>query len=87
MPRLQESSISLTFSPQSGVNQFQNLSPLSEIDVAFRFRVTFLPRKRGLELKIMATRKIENSKQTNESDENGVTPNLLVGYVRRSNAG
>ena len=43
MPRLQESSISLTFSPQSGVNQFQNLSPLSEIDVAFRFRVTFLP--------------------------------------------
>ena len=35
----------------------------------------------------MATRKVENSKQTNESDENGVIPNLLVGYVRRSNAG
>ena len=43
MPRLQESSISLTFSPQSGVNQFQYLSPLSEIDVGFRFQVTFLP--------------------------------------------
>ena len=54
---------------------------------AFASKSPFYPRKRGLELKIMATRKIENSKQTNESDENGVTPNLLVGYVRRSNAG
>ncbi len=35
----------------------------------------------------MANRKTENSKQENENVETGMMPSLLVGYVRRSNAG
>ena len=35
----------------------------------------------------MATNNTEKSTQKNETDENGTIPNLLVGYVRRSNAG
>ena len=41
----------------------------------------------GLELNNMATNNTEKSTQKNETDENGTIPNLLVGYVRRSNAG
>ena len=41
----------------------------------------------GLELNNMAKRNTENSKQVNENEEDGVMPSLLVGYVRRSNAG
>ena len=35
----------------------------------------------------MATNNTENSTQMNETTENGMMPSLLVGYVRRSNAG
>ena len=35
----------------------------------------------------MSNRNTTESKQVKESGENGVMPNLLVGYVRRSNAG
>ena len=35
----------------------------------------------------MAKRNIKNSKQVNEKEEAGMMPSLLVGYVRRSNAG
>ena len=35
----------------------------------------------------MANENTENSKQVNENEEVGVMPSLLVGYVRRSNAG
>ena len=41
----------------------------------------------GLELNNMATNNTEKSTQKNETAENGTIPNLLVGYVRRSNAG
>ena len=44
------------------------------------------PRYRGLELNNMATNDNEKSTQTNENEDEGI-PNLLVGYVRRSNAG
>ncbi|MEE2811959.1 MAG: hypothetical protein VX627_02885 [Candidatus Thermoplasmatota archaeon] len=35
----------------------------------------------------MARKNKNNSKQTNEEIVTGMLPNLLVGYVRRSNAG
>ena len=35
----------------------------------------------------MATNNTENSTQTNETVDAGTMPSLLVGYVRRSNAG
>ncbi len=35
----------------------------------------------------MAKRNTETSKQTNETEKAGVMPSLLVGYVRKSNAG
>ena len=41
----------------------------------------------GLELNNMATNNTEKSTQKNETAENGTIPSLLVGYVRRSNAG
>ena len=41
----------------------------------------------GLELNNMATNNTENSTQMNETTENDMMPSLLVGYVRRSNAG
>ena len=41
----------------------------------------------GLELNNMATNNTENSTQMNETAEDGTMPSLLVGYVRRSNAG
>ena len=70
------------------MNQIQFfLSPL-EIDVGFRASVHILsPDAVGLELNNMATKNTDKSTQTNETTGEGMMPSLLVGYVRRSNAG
>ena len=47
----------------------------------------FCLRSVGLELNNMATKNTENSTQMNETAESSSMPSLLVGYVRRSNAG
>ena len=41
----------------------------------------------GLELNNMAKNNTENSTQMKETTDNDMMPSLLVGYVRRSNAG
>ncbi len=48
---------------------------------------TSCPQSRGTGVENMANENTENSKQVNENEEVGVMPSLLVGYVRRSNAG
>ena len=56
--------------------------------MGFRASVHLLsPDAVGLELNNMARKNTEKSTQTNEPTETGVIPSLLVGYVRRSNAG
>lgn len=87
MPRFLVCSLLFTFSPLRGVNQIQFFVTLAGIDVVCRLSADFLSQSLGLELNNMANRKSENSKQVNENEENGVMPSLLVGYVRRSNAG
>ena len=56
--------------------------------MGFRASVHLLsPDAVGLELNNMARKNTEKSTQTNETTETGVMPSILVGYVRRSNAG
>ena len=54
---------------------------------ASALQFTFCPRCRGTGVENMARKNTEKSTQTNETTETGMMSSLLVGYVRRSNAG